>query len=397
MRENIRETGSSKGVMDFRKVLIVFLTLTAACLLCMAATGCSKEAAVPDKTVEHVGEDATTTSSSTDTKTVAFVTETGHVTSSAYNGAIWSGVQTFTDATDGWRALDFAPSADSDEARTAAMQSALDGGAKAVVCAGTSWGTLLPDIAKANSDVQFLLVDTQMTDATGAAVTLENVHCITYREQEAGFLLGYALVKEGYRGLGFCGGKEVPAVQEYGYGFIQGVQVACTELNVAPDTYMAYWYSGTFTADANVQSTMDHWYGNGVDVIFSCGGGVFDSVLASGTAANKPLVGVDADQGSASNLVITSAVKNLSGSVQDALSSLADNGGAWDSAHAGTTTDLGIAEGGVGLATDNWRLANFSVADYQALSQRIASGEITVSDDLASVPAATFQLDMKTY
>ena len=46
--------------------------------------------------------------------------------------------------------------------------------------------------------------------------------CFTFAEEQAGYLAGYAVVKDGYTKLGFLGGIAVPAVQRYGYGFIQG-------------------------------------------------------------------------------------------------------------------------------------------------------------------------------
>ena len=44
----------------------------------------------------------------------------------------------------------------------------------------------------------------------------ENVFCVTFKEEEAGYLAGYAAVKDGFTKLGFLGGMAVPAVIRYG-------------------------------------------------------------------------------------------------------------------------------------------------------------------------------------
>ena len=42
----------------------------------------------------------------------------------------------------------------------------------------------------------------------------DNVRGIFFKDYEAGFLAGYAVVHEGYNNLGYMGGQPVPAVQE---------------------------------------------------------------------------------------------------------------------------------------------------------------------------------------
>ena len=56
----------------------------------------------------------------------------------------------------------------------------------------------------------------------GDTTPAENTALITYKEEQAGYLAGYAAVYDGYKELGFLGGMAVPAVIRYGYGFVQG-------------------------------------------------------------------------------------------------------------------------------------------------------------------------------
>ncbi len=50
------------------------------------------------------------------------------------------------------------------------------------------------------------------------------------QSKKLGYLAGYAAVKDGYTKLGFMGGMAVPAVVRFGYGFVQGAEMAATEM-----------------------------------------------------------------------------------------------------------------------------------------------------------------------
>ena len=52
---------------------------------------------------------------------------------------------------------------------------------------------------------------------------------VVFAEEEAGYMAGYAAVKEGYTKLGFMGGQALPSVKRYGYGFVQGAAAAAAE------------------------------------------------------------------------------------------------------------------------------------------------------------------------
>ena len=56
---------------------------------------------------------------------------------------------------------------------------------------------------------------------------------IAFKEEQCGYLAGYAAVKEGFTKLGFTGGGggTNPACCRYGYGFVQGADAAAKELD----------------------------------------------------------------------------------------------------------------------------------------------------------------------
>ena len=86
-----------------------------------------------------------------------------------------------------------------------------------------------------------------------------------FAEEQAGFLAGYAAVKDDYTKLGFLGGMAVPAVVRFGYGFVQGAETAAKEMNIA-QIDMKYHYTGGFDATPEAQALAASWYQGGTEV-----------------------------------------------------------------------------------------------------------------------------------
>jgi len=138
-------------------------------------------------------------------------------------------------------------------------------------------------------NVHFILVDGTPHSADYSTFkTGNNTVGVLYAEDQAGFLAGYAVVKDGSRRLGFVGGMAVPAVVRFGYGFIQGAEYAAKELGLASGSITVnYHYTGGFAATPEAQTLAASWYNNGVEVIFACGGAVGNSVMAAAEQAGK--------------------------------------------------------------------------------------------------------------
>ena len=68
-------------------------------------------------------------------------------------------------------------------------------------------------------------------------------------------------------------------------------------------------YGESFQPSAELQTLASGWYKNGTEVIFSCGGSIFDSITAAASANDAAVIGVDVDQSYTSDTVITSALK----------------------------------------------------------------------------------------
>ena len=329
--------------------------------------------------------------SNSETYEIALVTDVGNIDDKSFNEGAWNGVKEYAEA-NGISYNYYRPSEDTTAARVETITTAVEKGAKVVVCPGYLFEEAIYQVQDMEqyANVQFLLLDGEPHDADYNYKTGANVHCILYQEEQAGFFAGYAAVMDGYRSLGFLGGMSVPAVQRFGYGFVQGCDAAAEALGLnANDVTIKYWYSGVFTANDDIKTKMSGWYTEGVEVVFACGGGIYLSAVQAATEANGKVIGVDVDQSSESELIITSAMKGLTDSVKIALTDLYANEGKWPEDQAGKTATLGAAQNCVGLPTaeGSWRFNTFTIEQYNELFTKVVNGEIVVSADVSAAPA----------
>ncbi len=306
---------------------------------------------------------------------VAFITDVGQLKDKSFNQGTFDGVKLYA-ANNGLSYKYYQP-ANGDQAtdddRYDAMKAAVDGGAKVIVCAGFMQGTALQKAAEEFTDTKFVFID-------GWSLGLDNVAGIAFNEEQCGYFAGYAVVKEGYEKLGFTGGGggTNPACIRYGWGFAQGANDAAKEMDKTVELNYSWEYGASFSASSELQTMISGWYANGTEIVFACGGSMFQSVAAAAGAEDGAVVGVDVDQSSESDTVVTSAMKGLSDAVVWAVTKAYD--GSWGDI-GNNATSLGVAENAVGLPTATWSMQNFTVADYEALFQKVLNGEITIDNN----------------
>lgn len=341
---------------------------------------------------------------------IALVTDVGNIDDKSFNQGAWEGVKKFAEDNNKTYSY-YRPTEDSTTARVETITTAINAGAKVIVCPGYLFEEAVYEVQTKFPDVIFLLLDGEPhTPDYAVYKTEDNVHCILYKEEQAGFFAGYAAVKDGYTKLGFLGGMDVPAVIRYGYGFVQGANKAAEELGNADKISVNYWYCGSFVPSDEIVAKMNNWYSSGTEIVFSCGGGIYLSAINAATANNGKVIGVDVDQYAESDLIITSAMKGLTNSVVLALTDLyknvqtvKDENGkdveklAWPAEYAGKTANLGVAENCVGLPTakDSWRFAKFTVEEYNAIFDKVNKGEIKIDNqsDKATHPEVAIAVD----
>ena len=314
---------------------------------------------------------------------VAFITDVGALKDKSFNQGTYDGVKLY--AANNGKSYKYYQPANGNEATDAdridAMKLACDNGAEVVVAAGFMQEGALKAAAEAYPNVNFVFID-------GYPIGFDNVAGIAFQEEQSGYLAGYATVMEGYTKLGFTGGGggTNPACQRFGYGFVQGAEAAAKVKGVTVEVNYSWMYGASFSASPELQTMATGWYQNGTEVIFACGGSMFQSVAAAAAAEEGKVVGVDVDQSFESPAVITSAMKGLADATVWAITKHYE--GKW-SEIGGKSTSLGAADNAVGLPTATWSLTNWKVEDYQALYADIVAGKVAISSDLVEYPAST--------
>ena len=357
----------------------VLALLMAVMMVAGLFAGCGA-AETPAETEAPAAEEAVKYADATGKK-IAFITDVGNIDDHGFNEYSYAGVTKFAEGS-GAECKYYKPAGDTDQDRLDAIQQAVDDGYDVVVMAGFLFGKACNEAAVANPDTLFLALDVTPFDL-GVEEVPANISLITYKEEQAGFLAGYAAVVEGYKELGFLGGIDVPAVVRFGYGFVQGAEKAAADLGVE-DVNVKYWYSGSFGPTDEIATKMDAWYVEGTEVVFACGGGIYLSCQSAAEANDGLMIGVDVDQSYISDCIITSAMKSLSNSVVLALNAATENGMKWPEAYAGTCQALGAAEDCIGLPMETSQFKTFSQEQYTELFNGMIDGSIVVDNSFES-------------
>lgn len=323
---------------------------------------------------------------SDDTMNIVMITDKGTIEDKSFNQGTWEGIKAYAEANkDKVKADYIKPTDGTTQYYNESIDQAVNNyKADVIVTPGYLFENSIYEKQKTYPDVKFILVDGVPNDGKDNPETLDkdentyetakNTVSIKYSEEQSGYLAGYAAVKEGFTKLGFMGGFAVPAVVNFGYGYVQGANDAAKELNKKVD--MRYVYTNSFTPLDTIQSQADAWYKNGTEVIFSCGGGIFANISAAASLNKAQVIGVDVDQSADSETVITSAYKQLAVSVQHQLESIANN-----TFEGGKNLVLGAADDAVGLPMDTSRFKNFTKNEYDTLYSKIKSGNITIKNN----------------
>ncbi len=312
---------------------------------------------------------------------IAFVTDVGQLKDKSFNQGTWDGVKRF--AYENEKSYKYYQPANGEKAtdddRYNSMKAAIDGGAEIVVCTGFLHKDAVKKAAMAYPDKNFIFIDGEvLNDDEGSP--LKNVAAVDYNEEQSGFLAGYAVVKEGYRKLGFSGGGggSNPPCNRYGYGFVQGAEAAARQENAEVQINYSWEYGSTFSASPELQTMLNGWYSNGTEVVFVAGGAMCLSAFQAAAENDAYVIGVDVDQTSQSDTVITSATKGIRESVEIMLGKYAS--GKWDDI-GGNQTTMGAKEDALGLPQDTWTMKNFTIEEYQEIYNSIKNGEIEIDRD----------------
>ena len=347
---------------------------------------------------------------------VAMITDYGDITDQSFNQTTYEACEAFCKD----NKVDFTykkPGDNNTAARVAMIDAAVAEGYNVIVMPGYAFAGTIVEAAPKYPDVKFIALDVGLGDLLEAGVTakgekydynpdnwkledyvdMSNVYCAIYQEELCGYMAGYAAVKLGYKELGFLGGMAVPAVVRYGFGFVQGADAAAKELDTQIN--IKYAYGNQFYGDADITAAMDTWYAAGTEVVFACGGGIYESAAEAAAKVNAKVIGVDVDQAGiidgkyGAGMTVTSAMKGLYPATYDTLKDVIVNGN-WDN-YKGKIATLGLVGADpeanyvqIPMGSTQWA-DGFTKDNYKELVAKMFKGEIKVSNDISAMPATT--------
>ncbi len=227
-------------------------------------------------------------------------------------------------------------------------------------------------VAKRFPDTSFAIIDYSQAAMPSKP---ENVRGLLFKEQEAGYLVGYlsGLVVGEAGGsnqtISSVGGQKIPPVDRYIAGYQAGAKAA------NPKVKTLNGYSQDFVDQAKCKEIALNQIARGSSVVFQVAGQCGLGALNAAKEQNVNGIGVDADQAFLGDHVLTSALKKVDVAVFQTIQAAQEG-----SFTGGTDTVFDVASGGVGLGKIAASVPGELVAKVKQQQERIAAGGIEIPE-----------------
>ena len=288
---------------------------------------------------------------------IAFAAGSAYGLDNGPDAAVWRGVQTFA-ATFGYAAQSFVTQDETPEACTAVLREAAESGAELVVCRGDAMAGALFEMQRSYPTVSYLLLEGEPHSEDYASYeTTINTHCVLFAVEQAGYLAGYAAVREGYTALGFVGADSMPETVRYCTGMMQGAEAAAER--EGQQVRLEVWLVGSGAADDAVTARMSSWYADGVQLIVPAGGRLVESCIAAAQASGGRVLNAGWDAAALDPSVLSSTLLNYSVVTQRKLYDFFTAGNWGD--QASRTERLDASAAAISLPLTGWPFSRFTL------------------------------------
>ena len=235
------------------------------------------------------------------------------------------------------------------------------------------------EAAELYPDTKFIIFDTTVPFDGGKNA---NVYSIQYKQNEGSYIAGYLAAKMTKTGvIGGVGGMNIPVINDFFVGYIEGAKLA------NPDIKVAISYIDSFVDSAKGKElALAQFNSNKADVIFQVAGNAGMGVLEAAAEAGFYGIGVDSDQAAllaeagntaTADVIPTSVLKDVGASLKRAIDLALEDKVPW-----GSNETLGFEANSVGIAKNQWYETLVSAelrAELETIEADIRSGAIKVS------------------
>ncbi len=259
----------------------------------------------------------------------------------------------------------------SEPQREPALRRMAERGASPIVGVGFGQASSIAAVAKDFPKLKFVVVD--------VVVNAPNVQSVVFKEHEGSFLVGAMAAMASKSGkLGFVGGMDIPLIEKFQCGYLQGAKHVRPQVDVLANMVGTTGTTGTAWNDpARGGALARAQFSKGVDVVFAAAGGSGTGVYQAAKDAGKLAIGVDSNQNHLQpGVMLTSMLKRVDVAVYNALMGYKPG-----------TLVLGLKEGGVDVALDEHNVSLVTPAmrsQLEAIKADIISGKIKVADYMAN-------------
>ena len=256
-------------------------------------------------------------------------------------------------------------------------------GSGLVIGVGFLMADALAKVAKRFPKTKFAIIDNSGVPAELKNGNPTNVRGLLFKEQEAGYLVGYLAglraknVPNSSGVIAAVGGLKIPPVDRFIAGYYVGAKRAFAGVKVE------HSYSQDFVDQAKCKEAALNHIANGASVVFQVAGQCGLGVLSAAKEKKVFGIGVDADQGYLGAHVLTSATKKVDVAVYQTIAA-AKSGGA--KFKTGFNAIFTVKNGGVGYGKISSRAQPSWKKAVESIRVQIASGKIKVT---AQSPPAT--------
>jgi basic membrane protein A and related proteins len=261
------------------------------------------------------------------------------------------------------------------------LQSLIDNKSNLVIAVGFQMAEATKAVADTNPDAKIAIID--------SVVDSPNVLSYTFKEHEGSFLMGVIAGKTTKTNkIGFIGGKDFESINKFEAGFAAGVKAvnpAAAAGLLSSDGKTAgttVKYADSFADTNKGYELAKSLYQSGCDVIYHAAGGVGIGMFKAAKELKDSgkqvwAIGVDMDQAITvpeyADVILSSMIKRVDVATYNASKAVVEN------TFKGGHEDLGIKEGGVGIAeTTSKNTAEDVLKAAKDYEKQILDGKITV-------------------
>ena len=243
-----------------------------------------------------------------------------------------------------------------------------------IISIGFDQADALRDVAERFKEQKFAIVD--------MVVDKPNVASYIYKEQERGFLIGYASAVmtsrsddkriNGDKVIGVIGGMKIPLIDANMAGFISGAKYADPAVKVL-HSYVGHWADPAKGKELTI-SMFEH----GADIVWGAAGRSGLGVIYAAKEKNRYAIGADADQGYlAPKNVLTNGMKFVNNTVEIAIEKVVNN------RFEGGIHLLGVKENALGYSKN--LLPEDVLEELEQVKRKLIAGKIEIPSTIENV------------